>query len=824
MTVASSVSKSGPYVGDGVQTEFPFAFRVLDASHLAVYLGEELLPESEYSVTLTDSGGTVVFAAAPVGQVVILRDVPLTQETDLQNNTAFFPEVLETGYDKLTMICQQLAEELSRCVKVSAGSVNPENYWDVLNGIKDSCITAMQSAASSAANAGVVALDVSHIWGLITGNPDLMNQALATAQELMEAKGAVEAAGEAARADINTASIAALEFAQGQIEQGKNAALDLLDETTESSVASISLAVSEAVGAQGALTIAKAAAETALANAIKTAQDSQTSIDAATLAAASSMSSSITAAQQIVAGAVSDAKDRCDQAAADAVSDAQAAAEAAKGEIDSATAEALKKIQSDNEAAAARYDEISAALESNLAAVTAAKNDAQTLLNSAQQVVESGKDTITATVDNGKTVITGSVSSGESTIATLVSNESLKLSTIVSDGSGTLAEVINQGKLSLTDMVNSGKSGIAAVIDTGNGEIALAIANGKTELAGLVSGDAGYIDQLNGIVSGGKTELTSAITGGTSSLNGLISSGTSALTEAAASHRVTLIDLVSGDGGLMAQLVDRVNDPTSGLKKILDDTKAVGVSGLNEIVVDGSASLQLKIASGEESITDTVNAGTTAITNAQNSALSAVGAHATAALSAAQNALAAQYAAEAARDAAAETNTEIANATVTTHNLSSAAHPALQELINKKAPLASPAFTGVPTVPTAAPGTNTTQIASTAFVAAAVSSVVSGGNADFGYPDYENRTEVSAATDYEASVNGWLFLYAAGSDTDIALNMSVTINGMEFTTHYRHYDYGGAGSAVMFPLKSGDHYRLDGTCESSSEFYFIPMR
>lgn len=41
-----------------------------------------------------------------------------------------------------------------------------------------------------------------------------------------------------------------------------------------------------------------------------------------------------------------------------------------------------------------------------------------------------------------------------------------------------------------------------------------------------------------------------------------------------------------------------------------------------------------------------------------------------------------------------------------------------------KAPLASPAFSGVPTVPTAAPGTNTTQAASTAFVAAAVGAVV----------------------------------------------------------------------------------------------------
>jgi hypothetical protein len=43
-----------------------------------------------------------------------------------------------------------------------------------------------------------------------------------------------------------------------------------------------------------------------------------------------------------------------------------------------------------------------------------------------------------------------------------------------------------------------------------------------------------------------------------------------------------------------------------------------------------------------------------------------------------------------------------------------------------KANLASPAFTGVPTAPTAAPGTNTTQVSTTAFVQAAVAALVDG--------------------------------------------------------------------------------------------------
>jgi hypothetical protein len=44
----------------------------------------------------------------------------------------------------------------------------------------------------------------------------------------------------------------------------------------------------------------------------------------------------------------------------------------------------------------------------------------------------------------------------------------------------------------------------------------------------------------------------------------------------------------------------------------------------------------------------------------------------------------------------------------------------LQAQLNLKAPLASPTLTGTPTVPTASAGTNTTQAASTAFVAASV--------------------------------------------------------------------------------------------------------
>lgn len=55
-------------------------------------------------------------------------------------------------------------------------------------------------------------------------------------------------------------------------------------------------------------------------------------------------------------------------------------------------------------------------------------------------------------------------------------------------------------------------------------------------------------------------------------------------------------------------------------------------------------------------------------------------------------------------------------------NTSDASKPvstATQTALDLKAPLASPSLSGAPTAPTAAPGTNTTQLATTAFVAAA---------------------------------------------------------------------------------------------------------
>ena len=69
--------------------------------------------------------------------------------------------------------------------------------------------------------------------------------------------------------------------------------------------------------------------------------------------------------------------------------------------------------------------------------------------------------------------------------------------------------------------------------------------------------------------------------------------------------------------------------------------------------------------------------------------------------------------------------------TVTELNHTDGVTSNIQTQLDLKAPLASPTFTGTPAAPTATAGTNTTQVATTAFVTTAVAGVGSTGGTEF---------------------------------------------------------------------------------------------
>lgn len=139
MTVSSQTYRD-QQAGNGVTTAFSVPFRILDQSHVQVLLTdadgdtETLVLTTDYTVSgVGGSSHTVTFLVAPASgeTVTFLRDVPLTQETDYVENDPFPADSHENGLDKLTMIAQQLKEQISRALQLLS-TINPNVVSPVL--------------------------------------------------------------------------------------------------------------------------------------------------------------------------------------------------------------------------------------------------------------------------------------------------------------------------------------------------------------------------------------------------------------------------------------------------------------------------------------------------------------------------------------------------------------------------------------------------------------------------------------------------------------------------------------------------------------------
>ena len=126
MALSSETRRSPRYIGTGLETVFPFAFKLLKPTDLEVRVAlsgqvETTLEESAYTVVLNESqdnnpGGTVTLKAplAKDAALVIISDTPYLQPTTYTNRGGFYPEQLNTNLDRLTILTQQLKEHLSR--------------------------------------------------------------------------------------------------------------------------------------------------------------------------------------------------------------------------------------------------------------------------------------------------------------------------------------------------------------------------------------------------------------------------------------------------------------------------------------------------------------------------------------------------------------------------------------------------------------------------------------------------------------------------------------------------------------------------------------
>ena len=131
-TVASTTNRI-IYSGNNSTTVFPYAFKIFADTDLVITVVTTATGAEETQTITTDytvsgagdaSGGNVTMIIAPTTteDLVVRRVLPMTQGTDLVDNTSFSLEVLEEGYDRDIMIAQQLQEEIDRCIQAGEAS------------------------------------------------------------------------------------------------------------------------------------------------------------------------------------------------------------------------------------------------------------------------------------------------------------------------------------------------------------------------------------------------------------------------------------------------------------------------------------------------------------------------------------------------------------------------------------------------------------------------------------------------------------------------------------------------------------------------------
>jgi hypothetical protein len=144
----SSTVNAAYYTGDGATKIFAYPFKILQDEDLKVIVRNtttdvetELTLGTDYTVSgvLADSGGNVTLANADEAWsdgdsdllsdyvISIARVLDLTQETDLKNLGAYYPEVVEEAFDIETMKAQQLQTQIQRALRFPE-TVNPDDF------------------------------------------------------------------------------------------------------------------------------------------------------------------------------------------------------------------------------------------------------------------------------------------------------------------------------------------------------------------------------------------------------------------------------------------------------------------------------------------------------------------------------------------------------------------------------------------------------------------------------------------------------------------------------------------------------------------------
>jgi hypothetical protein len=115
MTV-STTNLLAPFTSTGSAGPYPFTFPISDSTALEVIQNGIVLASSAYTVTpvnndYTNGGSVTLNTACPAGQTLVLQRVtPILQESSFTEQMPTLYKTFEGGLDKLTEICQELAD------------------------------------------------------------------------------------------------------------------------------------------------------------------------------------------------------------------------------------------------------------------------------------------------------------------------------------------------------------------------------------------------------------------------------------------------------------------------------------------------------------------------------------------------------------------------------------------------------------------------------------------------------------------------------------------------------------------------------------------
>ena len=130
MTISTTNIKNS-YAGNSNTSVFQYTFKILANTELQVIIRASSGTETVKTITThytvsgvgNASGGNVTFTSGNIpatGETVVIRRVTAqTQNLDLVENDPFSAETVESAFDKLTSINQELQEQLDRSIKVS---------------------------------------------------------------------------------------------------------------------------------------------------------------------------------------------------------------------------------------------------------------------------------------------------------------------------------------------------------------------------------------------------------------------------------------------------------------------------------------------------------------------------------------------------------------------------------------------------------------------------------------------------------------------------------------------------------------------------------